>query len=681
MPNHLASETSPYLLQHSHNPVDWYPWGEEALEKAHQEDKPIFLSIGYAACHWCHVMAHESFEDPETARLMNAHFVNIKVDREERPDLDSIYMSAVVSMTGQGGWPMSVFLTPDGEPFYGGTYFPPVSRYGMPGFKDVLVAIDRVWREDREQAFHVSAQLVEHLRLNSSWGSGDSSSLSLEDLQSAQNKLISSYDWQYGGWGGAPRFPAPMSIEFLLQQGTRGQPEAVKTALHALKAMQRGGMYDIVGGGFHRYSTDDRWLVPHFEKMLYDNAQLAHVYLHAYLLTGETSFMHTCEETLEFLLREMTHPQGGFYSSLDADSAGQEGLFYIWSLEEIEHTVNNKDDLNLFLKMYSVTPGGNFEGKNILQKRSTEDQIASDLSIPVESVHQRLENIRQLLYIARSKRTRPETDDKTLVAWNGLVLRVLAEAGSALNRDDFLHAAQKNADFLLNNLYSKNRLHRSWRNGHAHHNAFLEDYAALCLGLFALYQADGNTQWYRWAVRLVEEMKTSFNDPEGGFFDTRHDHATLVVRPKGMQDNAVPSGNSLAVMALLQLAEFSGDLQVRESAEKTILALKNHCLEYPSAFSFWLQAMDFAVGPVQQIAVVWKAENTKPIDFLNLFYQSYRPRAVLAEGPIPANGSQPELLHDRGAINDSATAYVCQKFICLRPATTLEEFGSLLDSS
>ncbi len=679
MPNHLVSETSPYLLQHAHNPVDWYPWNEEALEKAHREDKPIFLSIGYAACHWCHVMAHESFEDPQTARFMNENFINIKVDREERPDLDSIYMNAVISISGQGGWPMSVFLTPDGEPFYGGTYFPPTSRYGMPGFREVLAAIDHVWRDDREQAFQASKHLVEHLQTTAAWGSGDSSSLSVEDLETAAKKLVANYDWQHGGWGSAPRFPAPLTIEFLLQQGTRGLDEAVQAAGHALKTMERGGMYDVVGGGFHRYSTDDRWLVPHFEKMLYDNAQLAQVYLHAYQLTGETSFRHTCEETLDFLLREMTDLQGGFYSSLDADLEGQEGKFYIWSLAEINEVITDREELELFLKIYPLSEGGNFEEKNILQKSVLENQLATELGISEDTVRQRLANIHHQLLVARAKRTRPQTDDKILVVWNSFALKTLAEAGRSLGREDFLLAAQKNADFMLTNMYLENRLHRSWRSGQARHNAYLEDYAALCLGLIALYQAVGNIRWYEWAVRLGSEMKANFTDPAGGFFDTRHDHGNLVVRPKGEQDNAVPSGNALAALALLQLAEFTGDLEQRDEAEKLVAVLRNTCLSYPTAFSFWLQAMDFAVGPVQQVALVWSAGSARPAEFLERVNRYYRPRTVLAASAVPGSGIQPELLQDRSPLSGKPTAYVCQKFVCQRPTTSPEEFSNLLD--
>jgi uncharacterized protein YyaL (SSP411 family) len=678
MPNHLVSETSPYLLQHAHNPVDWYPWNEEALEKAHREDKPIFLSIGYAACHWCHVMAHESFENPETARLMNQNFINIKVDREERPDLDGIYMSAVISMSGQGGWPMSVFLTPDGEPFYGGTYFPPSPRYGMPGFRDVLMAIDHVWRDERDQAFQVSKQIVEHLQSTASWGSRETQPLSSGDLETAVKKLVSNYDWQNGGWGNAPRFPAPMTIEFLLQQGTRDLEEPIQAAAHALKTMQRGGMYDVVGGGFHRYSTDDRWLVPHFEKMLYDNAQLALAYLHAYLLSGESSFRITCEETLDFLLREMTHPLGGLYSSLDADSDGHEGQFYIWSIEEIHQVITGNDEWEFFQKMYPVSVEGNFQGKNILQKATTEEELASDLKISTEETRQRLANIHQRLLAARGQRTRPQTDDKILTAWNGMALKALAEAGRSLGREDFILAAQKNADFLITNLYFEDRLHRSWRDGQARHDAFLEDYAALCLGLIALYQSDGKNRWYSWAVRLSEEMKANFTDPAGGFFDTRLDQGGLLVRPKSVQDNAVPSGNALAAQVLLQMAELSGNLDQRNEAEKLLASLRNTCLGYPSAFSFWLQAMDFAVGPIQQIALVWPAGMEPPSDFLGVVNQKYRPRAVVAFASFPVESNQPELLQSRSPVKDRTTAYVCQRFICQRPTTSLEEFRSLL---
>ena len=410
MTNRLANENSPYLLQHSNNPVDWFPWGEEALELSRQENKPIFLSVGYAACHWCHVMEHESFEDPAIARIMNEHFINIKVDREERPDIDNIYMQAVVAMTRQGGWPMSVFLTPDGKPFYGGTYFPPFRRYNMPTFKEILLTIARLWQEDREQLLESSENISQHLMQQFSAPSEDDT-LDHQKLEEVTLTLAQSYDWENGGWGQSPKFPQPMIIEYLIQRGTRGDQMALDMAIHVLHAMAKGGMYDVVGGGFARYSVDKSWQVPHFEKMLYDNAQLALCYLHAYLVTGEPGFRLICEQTLNFVLREMTHFQGGFFSSLDADSEGKEGNFYIWTPEEIKNTIKNPEDANLILSAYSITPTGNFEGKNILQRVLSDQQIAADFNISIKEVPSRLAELHNLLLEARSNRVRPRTDD------------------------------------------------------------------------------------------------------------------------------------------------------------------------------------------------------------------------------------------------------------------------------
>ncbi|NUM49280.1 MAG: thioredoxin domain-containing protein, partial [Anaerolineales bacterium] len=430
MPNRLAHENSPYLLQHQHNPVDWYPWGSEALERAKREDKPIFLSIGYAACHWCHVMEHESFIDPRTAALMNEHFINIKVDREERPDLDGIYMQAVVAMTGSGGWPMSVFLTPDGVPFYGGTYFPPARRYNMPAFTEVLAAIANTWENDRARALRSGEQLKTHLQQEMR-PLPTAVALSPETAQQAAMGLAQSYDWKNGGWGQAPKFPQPMTIDFLLNRATRGDKFALEIATHALDAMAKGGMYDVVGGGFARYSVDDRWLVPHFEKMLYDNAQLARVYLHAYLITKNAFYRRIVEETLDFVIRELTHPDGGIYSSLDADSEGEEGKFYIWTLEEIRDVL--REEADFFIAAYHVTEGGNFEGHTVLQRALSDEELAEQFALPVEKVTPRLQAAHARLLKRRAGRIRPGTDDKVLTAWNGLMLLAFAEAGRYLH--------------------------------------------------------------------------------------------------------------------------------------------------------------------------------------------------------------------------------------------------------
>ena len=464
MPNRLQNETSPYLLQHAHNPVNWYPWGPEALDEARQKDKPIFLSIGYAACHWCHVMAHESFEDPRIADLLNRDFVPIKVDREERPDLDSIYMSAVVAMTGQGGWPMSVFLTPDGQPFYGGTYFPPDARYGLPSFHQVLTSLAQSWKNDRDQILEVGQKLKAHLQEGSRLNLA-SQPLSGRAIEAAAETLLKDYDWSNGGWGPAPKFPQPMAIEFLLRQAVRGNSRALQVAHHVLEAMSRGGLYDVVGGGFHRYSTDERWLVPHFEKMLYDNAQLALAYLHAWRLTGTHSWRRICEATLDFILRELTGPEGGFLSSLDADSGGEEGSFYVWTVDQIKEAAGDPQDAAFLISAYEIQAGGNFDGRTVLQRALSDHQMAEQFHLPEDSIQENFSRLHARLFIARQGRVRPATDDKVLVSWNALALRAFAEAGRFLQRPDYLAAAARNASFLLAACHPGDRLLRSWRDG------------------------------------------------------------------------------------------------------------------------------------------------------------------------------------------------------------------------
>ncbi len=692
MPNQLSRENSPYLLQHAENPVDWYPWGEEALERARREDKPIFLSIGYAACHWCHVMAHESFEDPQIAALLNQNFINIKVDREERPDLDSIYMSAVVAMTGQGGWPMSLFLTPQGEPFYGGTYFPPTRHYNMPSFQEVLGAVARAWVQDREEMQRSSSQIARHIQ-ETAQASGSSQEIQAASPDQAAMGLAQAYDWTHGGWGRAPKFPQPMAIEFLLRRAAGGPGRTsdkfgLEIAVHALRAMAKGGMYDVVGGGFARYSTDDRWLVPHFEKMLYDNAQLAPAYLHAYLLAGEIPFRQVCEETLDFVLREMAHPSGGFYSSLDADSQGEEGKFYLWSLDEIRRTLAT-EDLDFFLAAYPVTEEGNFEGRNVLQRGLNNDELAGRFGMPVEEARLRLKRIHGRLLQARGERVRPGTDDKVLTAWNALMLSAFAEAARYLRRPDYLEAARKNARFLLEALHTPGRLFRSWRDGqadgrdnashgHARHNAYLEDYAGLILGLLALYETDPDPGWYRAALELAEEMTAHYRDPAGGFFDTRDDHETLLVRPKDIQDNATPSGNALAALALLKLAAYTGRGDWRDLAEGSLRSVLAAAVRYPTAFALWLSALDFALGPVHEVAILGDLGDGRTRSLVDALWGAYRPRSVAAISPYPPPDAPP-LLAGRLLVEGTPTAYVCQNFICNRPVTSPEEFRRQLE--
>lgn len=680
MPNHLISENSPYLLQHANNPVDWYPWSEEALSKAKLENKPIFLSIGYAACHWCHVMEHESFEDPETAAVMNENFVNIKVDREERPEIDSIYMQATVAMTGSGGWPMSVFLTPDLKPFYTGTYFPPVRRYNMPAFKEVLLNLAKAWLNDKAEIERVGNQVLQNLR-SSSEISGNSYEMTSDGLTEAEKSLLETYDWGYGGWGSAPKFPQPMSIEFLLRRSQSNSPQREqlnKLSVHALDAMSRGGMYDVVGGGFSRYSVDNFWRTPHFEKMTYDNAQLALAYLHGFLVTGNAAYRRICEETLDFVLRELTHTEGGFFSSLDADSEGEEGKFYVWTEDELERALGS--DFEFFKAAYGVSPSGNWEGNTILQRALDNPTLVARFKIDQEEILEKLSKCHAKLLEARSSRIRPATDDKVLVMWNSLMLKAFAEAGRYLNRQDYIQVAARNAQFLLSNLYVNNRLHRSWRAGQTKHNAYLEDYAGLISALLALYQSDPNKEWYRWSLKLGDEMVEHFVDPNGGFFDTRDDHEALLVRPKDVQDNATPSGNALAATALLELAAYGDRMDWRDIAEKMISSVYALMLRYPTAFAQWLCAADFAVGPTREVAIIGDLQRTETRDLLTTLWKTYRPRQVTAISNYPPEPDVPALLKDRPLLNGLPTAYVCQGFVCLQPVNSPTEMETQLAS-
>jgi uncharacterized protein YyaL (SSP411 family) len=620
-------------------------------------------------------MEHESFEDPETARILNDYFVSIKVDREERPDLDGIYMNAVVMMTGQGGWPMSLFLTPDGEPFYGGTYFPPERRFGMPAFLEVLIAVARSWEKDHDEIRRVGSEMVQHLRQRNEWGSV-TGALQPDALQQAAQALLKTYDWSMGGWGRAPRFPQPMAIEFLLQQSARGDQKALQAAVHVLDLMSRGGMYDVVSGGFHRYSTDDHWLVPHFEKMLYDNGQLALAYLHAYLLTGNIAFRQVCTETLDFIRREMAHPDGGFYSSLDADSEGQEGGFYTWSPAEIDAALPDQADQHLFHQVYTITTRGNFEGRTILQRKSSLSELARQESVTEDHLITRLARIHTKLYAYRKRRAHPLTDDKVLVSWNALALRAFAEAARYLQRPDYLDAARKNAAFLLRELYPENRLLRAWRAGQARHYAFLEDHAGLILALLHLYQSDPDLRWYQAAVQIAGDMLAHFRNPQGGFFDTRSDHGALITRPSEIQDNATPSGSALAASALLHLSAYNERGEWRALAEGMLSALQDVSVQHPTAFSYWLQGLDFAIGPVQQIAVIGPQANPDTRALLNEIWRTYRPRTVVAaaDQPPAANAASampeaPALLQERGMIQGRPTAYVCQGFVCNLPVS------------
>ena len=679
MVNRLAKENSPYLLQHADNPVDWYPWGEDALERAKSENKPILLSIGYAACHWCHVMAHESFEDPATAKIMNEHFINIKVDREERPDLDSIYMNAVVAMTGQGGWPLNVFLTPEGKPFFGGTYFPPRRRYSLPSFQDVLFSVNNAWQNDRDRIERSGEQIVAHLsELVNNVASGGQ--LDAKVVEKAALALAQAYDWKFGGWGEAPKFPQHMVIELLLRLASRGDKLAFDMAAHALEAMSKGGMYDLVGGGFSRYSTDNKWLVPHFEKMLYDNAQLALVYLHAYKLMGNEKFRQVAEATLDFLVREMRHPLGGFYSSLDADSEGVEGKYYVWTVAQIEEAITDPSDLELVLAAYGITEHGNFEGANILRQESSVEDLAERFHLPVEEISLKLSNINSLLRQYRENRVRPGTDDKILTVWNGLALMAFSEAARYLGRQDYLDMAMRNAHFFIEYMLDDQRLYRSWRDGIASQHAFLEDYAALALGMLSLYQSDPDYRWYQTALKLYEDTFLYFSDPVVGFFDTPSDHEKLPYRPKDMQDNATPSGNSLAATALLQLSGYTGRHDWRESAEGMLAGIQGMAARYPTAFGNWLCAIDYAMHPSLEVAVLGDPSDGRYGKLVSIVWEKYRPHLIAAFSTPNPPAEAPPLIQDRPLYNQHPTAYVCQNFVCELPVNTPEDLRAQLEN-
>ncbi|HEV3137117.1 MAG TPA: thioredoxin domain-containing protein, partial [Pirellulales bacterium] len=602
----LAAQSSPYLLQHAHNPVDWYPWGPEALERSKRENKPIFLSIGYSACHWCHVMEHESFEDAQIARFLNDHFVPIKVDREERPDLDQIYMNAVQLMTGRGGWPMSVFLTPDLKPFYGGTYWPPAARTGMPGFNQVLSAVAEAWEHRRDMAIEQADSLTEHLQALAAPQLA-SSELSPALLETAAASLQRAFDPTYGGFGGAPKFPHPMDLRLLLRWWHRHRGEAHLSMVTAtLDKMAAGGIYDQLGGGFHRYSVDERWLVPHFEKMLYDNALLVPCYVEAFLVTGNEDYARVARETCEYVLREMTDPDGGFYSTQDADSEGEEGKFFVWT-PEMAAAVIGAEAAKAFDYVYDVTPEGNFEhGRSILNRPKTLDQCARILGRDARELERELQVSRAQLLAAREKRVHPGLDDKVLVSWNGMMIEALAVAAGALDEPRYLAAAERAADFILRSMRRPDgRLLHSWRRGEAKLDAYLDDYSCLAGALVSLYEADFDERWIDEALGLSEALINQFADRQhGGFFFTAADHEALIARQKDLYDAAVPSGNSMAACALLRLAKLTGRGELLSAAEDTLRFAAGLMHQSPGATGQMLLALDLYLGPTPEIVVI-----------------------------------------------------------------------------
>ena len=680
--NRLSKETSPYLLQHAHNPVDWYAWGEEAFERARQEDKPVLLSIGYSACHWCHVMEHESFENEEIAKLMNDNFVNIKVDREERPDLDQIYMNAVQMMTRHGGWPMTVFLTPEGVPFYGGTYFPPEDRYNMPGFPRVLLGVAETYRSRPDEVTETAVSILEELR-NMGQARESNDALNTEILDAAEGRIAASYDPVYGGFGNAPKFPAAMNLEFLLRQFHRmGRNETLLMIEHTCRKMAEGGMYDQLGGGFHRYSTDARWLAPHFEKMLYDNALLSRLYLHVYQQTKDEFYKRIAEETLDYVLREMTDARGGFYSTQDADSEGHEGKFFVWTVDEAKEILGEEDGA-LFSAFYDVTEGGNFEGKNILHVSRSLEEVAKETGVTVERLQEALTRGRRELFVARERRIKPDRDEKVLTAWNGLMLASFAEAAAILERKDYLDAAEKSAQFVLENLKRDGLLLRTHKDNQSKLNGYLDDYAFYIDGLVALYQATGRLRWLEEARTLTDRMIAEFWDNEdGGFFYTGKSHEELIVRSKDYFDNATPSGNSVAAEVLLHLAALTANEDYARKAVTIFRLLRDPLTRYASAFGRLLGALDFYLSTPKEIAIIGESEAQETRALLREVWTRYLPNKIVAQtgGDDECAAEVVPLLRDRPMTDGHATAYVCEHYTCQQPVSSAAELARQLSS-
>jgi uncharacterized protein YyaL (SSP411 family) len=660
--NRLARETSPYLLQHRDNPVDWYPWGVEALSTARQLDRPLLLSIGYSACHWCHVMERESFEDAATAAYMNERFVNVKVDREERPDVDALYMEAVQGMTGQGGWPLTVFCDPDGVPFYGGTYFPPDESRGMPSFRMVMEAVLDAFESRRGELRERAPQTRERLGATAVIEpAAEAPGAQLVD--EAIETLRAAADMEHGGFGGAPKFPPSLALELLL---SRGATDIVERTLDAMLA---GGIYDQLGGGFARYSVDRGWLVPHFEKMLYDNALLARAYLHGWQALGHERHRRVCEETLDWALSEMRGPEGGFFSALDADSEGEEGRFYVWSLQEVREVLGEADQATV--DFYGITAAGNFEGRNVLH-------LAGGAAAPEP---EGLAAARRALLEARAGRVRPGLDDKRLTSWNALMTSALAEAGAVLGRDDYLDAARECADFILSDLRdSQGRLLRTYKDGEGRLNGYLEDNAFVLEALLTLYESSFETRWFEEAQALADTIVARFGDPErGGFYSTASDHEELIARRKEAADHPIPSGNSAAALGLLRLAALTGDRSHEDWATGVLRLFGSAAARRPEAFAHLLRALDFHASPSGEVALVGPAAGDSAESLAELaavVRSKFRPRLVLAGGP--QGTAVPPLMSDRAAVDGRPTAYVCEHFSCRAPVTSPEALAELL---
>ena len=669
--NRLIHETSPYLLQHAHNPVDWYPWGEEALDRAKKEDKPIILSIGYSACHWCHVMEHESFENENIAALMNQHYVCVKVDREERPDLDEIYMQATVAMNqGNGGWPMTVFLTPDQEPIFAGTYFPPTDRWGRPGFATVLDNIAEAWRKDQgnivKQATRFTSRLKESLQRASPLAVGQA------ELDTAVEQFAQDFDAGYGGFGRAPKFPPATGLSFLLRHYTRTKHEHTLLMVQkTLDAMAAGGMYDQIGGGFSRYSTDERWLVPHFEKMLYDNALLARSYIEAYQVTGNPTYHRITVETLDYILREMTSPEGGFYSATDADSEGVEGKFFVWTPDQIQEVVKNEEDVRRFCAYYDITPEGNWENSSIPNTPKPLDQVAQDVGCTPEELQHTLDRLRSKVYQARLQRIAPGLDDKVITAWNGMMISAMAETGRVLGIQRYVDAAIRAADFLLTTLARpESRLYRTYRAGKAHLDACLEDYAYLSEAMIDLYEASGIERYLHEAVCLAERILEDFSDPDqGGFFTTGKNHETLIIRSREGPDGATPSGNAIAASALARLSFHFGREDFREAATQAIRTHGKQIAQIPRGFAKSLIVVDLLLNGPIELALVGQPDEPTYEQLRTQVNTQFVPNRIIAYRHDHQEETTHPLLRGKNLVNEKAALYICRDFSCEAPIT------------
>jgi hypothetical protein len=684
MPNRLAHESSPYLLQHAANPVDWYPWGDEAFAAARDQDRPILLSVGYSACHWCHVMAHESFEDESIAALMNDWFVNVKVDREERPDVDSVYMAATQAMTGQGGWPMTVFLTPDGRPFYAGTYFPPVDGFGRPGFPRVLEALHNAWVDERAKLLASAEGILEHLQAATRRAPGSAVEPTPALLAQAVDSFRNSFDHAWGGFGGAPKFPSPGNLEFLLQYHASGldagDPTALDMVLLTLERMASGGMYDQLGGGFARYSVDARWLVPHFEKMLYDNAQLARLYLHAWQVTGEPFFERVARETLDYVVRDMQDPAGGFFSATDADSEGVEGKYFVWTVAEVRQVLG--DGADLFLTWHGVTPEGNFRdphhpelsGRNVLTAWRAADEVAPAFDLAADEFEREIARLRARMLEARSWRVPPGLDDKVLTSWNGLALAAFAEAARVLGDQRYREAAGRNAAFIRGQMWREGRLLHSYRAGTAKVEGMLEDYAYYGLGLVELFKLTGDMEHLEWARELFERILADFRDPErGAFFETARDGEPLLLRQKPLFDGPTPSGNGATALVALWLGRYYATPEWEALATEVLAHVGDHLLQAASGFGSLWQAAAFMLAPRREATVFGAPGLRAPLE--RELARQYQPWLVVA----PSSGGEAlPLLEGRDVIPGRALAYLCEDMVCGLPSETPDELSARL---